>query len=455
MTYPVPYTWFISGRITYLNGNPFTTGIIKAFHVCNGTWSYLGESGFNEDGSYQITYSSANFQNGDPTIQHPDVKIQVFDYQGNIIWESGDLMAFESQQVFSFIIDQEQEGGSGQSGTQNPGGDNPGGDNPGGENPPQEIWKIAGTVAYDNGQLLTTGIVKAFDYYGDSNHYLSSAVIKIDGTFEISYTKESFQRGDLGRAEPNLVLCVYDLMGSLLHTFNVDYPPTMDECVSIVIPQIIPTTDDNYVVYGRVVNCSGRPLRDVYVKAFYLDFVDTKNVQAFIYHALNSTAAITDENGCYEIVYSPSRLPHNIQIPSPDDPKDKISLFAKFYLKENENSSVPVDSYQKWNYSSLVLDASRRQEINFTIDAVSSPTSSKFDNLDNVLKVYLSAIKNEVVTDKDGSSVALWEDKISFFIDSSFKNVFPGFRERLNQDDVVAYFRAYELFYRIQRLRPD
>ena len=73
MTYPVPYTWFISGRITYLNGNPFTTGIIKAFHVCNGTWSYLGESGFNEDGTYQITYSSANFQNGNPTIQHPEL----------------------------------------------------------------------------------------------------------------------------------------------------------------------------------------------------------------------------------------------------------------------------------------------------------------------------------------------------------------------------------------------
>lgn len=305
MTYPVPYTWFISGRITYLNGNPFTTGIIKAFHVCNGTWSYLGESGFNEDGTYQITYSSANFQNGNPTIQHPDVKIQVFDYQGNIIWESRDVMAFESQQVFSFIIDQEQENGSGQSGTQNPGGDNPGGDNPGdnpgGDNPPQEIWKIAGTVAYDNDQLLTTGIVKAFDYYGDSNHYLSSAVIKFDGTFEISYTKDSFQRGDLDRTAPNLVLCVYDLTGNLLHTFNVDYPPTMDESVSIVIPQTIPTTEDNYVVYGRVVNHSGRPLKDVYVKAVCLDFANSK----FSYRTLNSESAITDENGCYKIVYSP------------------------------------------------------------------------------------------------------------------------------------------------------
>ena len=456
MTYPVPYTWFISGRITYLNGNPFTTGIIKAFHVCNGTWSYLGESGFNEDGSYQITYSSANFQNGDPTIQHPDVKIQVFDYQGNIIWESGDLMAFESQQVFSFIIDQEQEGGSGQSGTQNPGGDNPGGDNPGGENPPQEIWKIAGTVAYDNGQLLTTGIVKAFDYYGDSNHYLSSAVIKNDGTFEISYTKDSFQRGDLDRTAPNLALCIYNLTGSLLHTFYVDYPPTMDESVSIVIPQTIPITEDNYVVYGRVVNHSGRPLKDVYVKAVCLDFVNTKNVHAFIYHALNSTAAITDENGCYEIVYSPSCLPHNIQIPSPDDPKDKISLFAKFYLKEDENSSVPVDSCPKWNYSNLVLDASRRQEINFTIDSLSTTLYSKFDELEKALKVYLTVVENETsILNKNGQPIALKEDKIQHFIDSSFKNVLPGFRERLNQEDAISYFRAYELVYRIQRYCSD
>lgn len=455
MTYPVPYTWFISGRITYLNGNPFTTGIIKAFHVCNGTWSYLGESGFNEDGTYQITYSSANFQNGNPTIQHPDVKIQVFDYQGNIIWESRDVMAFESQQVFSFIIDQEQENGSGQSGTQNPGGDNPGGDNPGdnpgGDNPPQEIWKIAGTVAYDNDQLLTTGIVKAFDYYGDSNHYLSSAVIKFDGTFEISYTKDSFQRGDLDRTAPNLVLCVYDLTGNLLHTFNVDYPPTMDESVSIVIPQTIPTTEDNYVVYGRVVNHSGRPLKDVYVKAVCLDFANSK----FSYRTLNSESAITDENGCYKIVYSPSCLPHDIQVPSPDDPKDKISLFAKFFLKvENDEGVPPIDS-PKWNYSNLVLDASRRQEINFTIDSLSNSTFSKFDDLDKVLKVYLSAIIKENAHDKDGNVVSLNEEKIRLFIDYSYKNLFPGFREKINQEDVRSYFGAYELVCRVLNLTTE
>ena len=448
MTYPVPYTWFISGKIAYLNGIPFTTGIIRAFHVCNGTLNYLGESGFNEDGSYQITYSSANFQNGDPSVQHPDVKIFVFDYQGNVLWESKNVMAFESQQTFSFIIDKEQEDNPG---GDDPGNDNPGEDNPGEDIPLQEIWTVRGTVAYDNGQPLTGGAVKAFDYDSGLNYYLNSAVLKSDGTFEISYTKDSFQRGNLEKTVPNLLLHVYDLTGNLLQSFNVNYPPSMEENVSIVIMQSVPETNDNYVIYGRVLNRSGRPLKDVYVSALCLDFGKNQ----FNYYTLNQEPQITDENGYYKIVYSPLCLPRCIQEPSPDDPVKKVALFAKFFLNPNRELSVPSFWAREWNYSNLVLDASRQQEINFTIDAVSSPTCPKFDNLDNVLKVYLSAVKNEVVTDKDGSPVALWEDKISFFIDSSFKNVFPGFRERLNQDDVVAYFRAYELFYRIQRLRPD
>ena len=151
MTFPVPYTWTISGRITYLDGTLFTTGIIKAFHVCNGTWYYLGESGVNGDGTYQITYSSASFQNGDSSIEHPDVKIQVFDYQGNVVWESRNTMAFESQQTFSIIIDEEQQ-----------------------DDPPQEVWIVRGTVAYDSGLPLVNGAVKAYDYNDGINYYSNS-----------------------------------------------------------------------------------------------------------------------------------------------------------------------------------------------------------------------------------------------------------------------------------------
>ena len=455
MIYPVPYTWFISGKITYLNGKPFTTGIIKAFNVCNGTLIRLGESGISNDGSYKITYSSANFQNGNPSIHHPNVKMQVIDYQGNVIWESKKIMAFESEQTFSFIIDKEQDDDSGQQGLDNPDGDNP---------PPPEMWIVKGTVKYDTGLSLESGVVKAFDYKDYQNYYLNSAILKADGSFEIFYTKDSFQRGDLSRKTPNLVLCIYDLKGNLLLNFNVNNPPAMEECVSIVIPHEVPETNDNYAVYGRVVNKSGRPLKNVLVKAFCLDFLDEKNVHAFKYYSLNLKPEVTDENGYYKIKYSPSCLPRDIQEPSPLNPKDKVSLFAEFYLKENKNSEdseeneniqIPSDHSPEWNFSNLVLDASRCQEINFTIDFLSSSTSSKFDNLESALKFYLSAVKNEPLYDKNKNPVGLWEDKIRFFIDSSFKNVLPGFRENLNQEDVVSYFKAYELVYHIQRLHPD
>ena len=173
--------------------------------------------------------------------------------------------------------------------------------------------------------ILTTGIVKAFDYYDDSDHYLGGAVLRFDGAFEISYAKDSFLTDDSDRTAPNLVLCIYDLTGNILHRFNVDHTPTKDERVSIVVPQTVPITVDNYRVYGRVVNHSGRPLKDVFVKAVCLDFTNS----GFSYRSLNSAEIRTDENGCYEIVYSPSCLPRYLQEPSPDNPKDKISLFMK------------------------------------------------------------------------------------------------------------------------------
>jgi hypothetical protein len=460
MSYPVPYTWFISGKITYLNGSPFTTGIIRAFHVSNGTLYYLGESGFNYDGSYQITYSSANFQNGNPTIQHPNVKIKVFDYQGNVIWESRNVMAFECQQTFSFIIDKEQEDEPGQQGTQdtgndNPGNINPGNDNPSGDNPPQEIWKIAGTVAYDNGQLLTTGIVKAFDYYGDSNHYLSSAVIKFDGTFEILYTKDSFQRGDLDRTAPNLVLCVYDLAGKWLSNFDVNNPPAQEEYVSIVIAQEIPKTEDNYVVYGRVVNHSGHPLENVLVKAVCLDFVNAETVHAFKYYPLNSVSKRTDENGYYEIIYSPSCLPHRNQPPSSENSNDKFSLFAKFFLDGENNTDDLSDNSPAWNYSNLVLDASRRQEINFVLDSASTVELCKFDSLEKSLKAYLKAVIWEPACDANKKEIFSYSKKLQLFVESSYKNLFPGFRENLNQEDVSSYFMAYSLICGVLNLSPE
>lgn len=337
MTYPVPDTWHISGKISCSNGNPFTTGIIRAFHVSNESMFYLGESGINEDGSYQITYSSANFQNGDTTIQNPNVVMQLQDYHGNKIWESPQPMVFESQQTFSFVIDDEQEPCLGEN---------------------------------------------------------------------------SSSQENLG-------------------------------------------AENEYVVYGRVVNKSGRPLQNVYVHAVCLDFLNTEKEQSFKYHTLNTQAAITDKNGCYEIVYSPLSLPRRIQNPSAENPKEKISIFAKFFLKNEENSEVPRNDSPDWNYSNLVLDALRRQEINFTIDSLSNSTFSKFDDLENVLKVYLSAIIKEIAYDKDGNEVSLLEEKLRLFIDYSYKNLFPGFREKINQEDVLAYFRAYELAFRTQKKDND
>ena len=87
MAYPVPTDWTVSGTLNK-NGVPFSEGKVYADNLNNGEFEQIAESGISADGSFTLTYSRGNFQNGDESLEFPTIRIRVEDYQGNNLWTS-------------------------------------------------------------------------------------------------------------------------------------------------------------------------------------------------------------------------------------------------------------------------------------------------------------------------------------------------------------------------------
>ena len=87
MAYPVPEVWTVSGTLSK-NGVPFFEGKVYADNLNNGQFEQIAESGISADGSFTLTYSRGNFQNGDESLEFPNIRIRVEDYQGNNLWTS-------------------------------------------------------------------------------------------------------------------------------------------------------------------------------------------------------------------------------------------------------------------------------------------------------------------------------------------------------------------------------
>lgn len=87
MAYPVSEIWTVSGSLNK-SGTPFSEGKVYADNLNNGVFLQIAESGISADGSFTLTYSRGNFQNGDDSLEFPTIRIRVEDYQGNTLWIS-------------------------------------------------------------------------------------------------------------------------------------------------------------------------------------------------------------------------------------------------------------------------------------------------------------------------------------------------------------------------------
>ena len=88
MAYPVAEVWTISGSLNK-GSVAFSEGKVYAYNYKNGEFRQIAETSISADGSFSLTFSRWNFQEGDETLECPTLQIRVYDYQGNLLWTSG------------------------------------------------------------------------------------------------------------------------------------------------------------------------------------------------------------------------------------------------------------------------------------------------------------------------------------------------------------------------------
>lgn len=421
MSYPVPETWNVSGILSN-NGVPFCQGKVEAYHrLADGTLDWMAECGIGEDGSFSLEFSSYMFQKGNASIDHPDLVVRLFDFAGNLLWESDAYAATETPFELGHIDISKASA--------------------------DDVWSVEGFVFYNSATPLIAGTAFVYDLWNGRATLLSQASLNAKGYFACSYLKSAFQKQGATRTAPDLQVVVRDLQGKSLATYDVPSPVSVHQVVRIcldAVPGIL--TSDACRVFGNIKNLLGYPLQDdIEVAAFCLCYRETADssgskIGAFEKVMLGNPVH-PDVFGHYEIVYNASSIPLGLKLDSKiAKGKDKASLFAEVYYKnggDGNDSNSPRSFYS----APLVFNGKSAQEINFVLDLeTDKPMESEFERLDNILKIYYQT----VISYKETIQVSL-QDKISEFLDSVTRFPLVIGREDVDEAKARAYFKSFQI----------
>ncbi len=423
LSYPVPETWNVSGILSN-NGVPFCQGKIEAYHkLADGTLDWMAECGIGEDGSFSLEFSSHMFQKGNTSIDHPDLVIRLFDFAGNLLWESDAYAATETPFELGKIDISRASA--------------------------DDVWSVDGFVFYNSVTPLGAGIVFVYDLWNGRSTLLAQASLNAKGYFACTYFKSAFQKQGVTRTAPDLQVVVRDLQGQSLATYEVPSPVSVHQVVRIRLNAVPGSLmSDDCRVFGNIKNPLGYPLQDdIEVAAFclyYRESVDSAGAKIGTFEkAMLGNPAIPDTFGHYEIVYNASSIPQGLRLDSKiAKGKDKASLFAEVHYK---NGGEGNDSPRSFYSAPLVFNGKSAQEINFVLDLeTDKPIESEFERLDNVLKIYCQT----VVSYKETIKVSC-QDKISEFLDSVTRFPLVIGREDVDEAKTRAYFKSFQIAYEL------
>ena len=86
--------WTVCGNVYYSSKVPFTNGYVKIFDVRNGAPRDLGFCQLNAVGFYSVSYTKAQFQQGDTSITSPNLLVRVYSADGvNVANQAGPAIA--------------------------------------------------------------------------------------------------------------------------------------------------------------------------------------------------------------------------------------------------------------------------------------------------------------------------------------------------------------------------
>ncbi len=421
LSYPVPETWNVSGILSN-NGVPFCQGKIEAYHrLADGTLDWMAECGIGEDGSFSLEFSSYMFQKGNTSICHPDLVIRLFDFAGNLLWESDTYAATETPFELGKIDISRASA--------------------------DDVWSVEGFVFYNSVTPLGAGTVFVYDLWNGCSTLLAQASLNAKGYFACTYFKSAFQKQGVTRTAPELQVVVRDLQGQSLATYDVPSPVSVHQVVRIRLNAVPGSLmSDDCRVFGNIKNPLGYPLQDdIEVAAFclyYRESVDSAGAKIGTFEkAMLGNPAIPDTFGHYEIVYNASSIPLGLKLDSKiAKGKDKASLFAEVHYKKGGDGN-DSDSPRSFYSAPLVFNGKSAQEINFVLDLeTDKPIESEFERLDSILKIYYQT----VVSYKETIKVSL-QDRISEFLDSVTRFPLVIGRENVDEAKTRAYFKSFQI----------
>lgn len=421
LSYPVPETWNVSGILSN-NGVPFCQGKIEAYHrLADGTLDWMAECGIGEDGSFSLEFSSYMFQKGNTSIDHPDLVVRLFNFAGNLLWESDTYAATETPFVLGKIDISRASA--------------------------DDVWCVEGFVFYNSATPRDSGTVFVYDLWNGLSTLLSQASLNAKGYFSCSYLKSAFQKQGATRTAPALQVVVRNLQGNCLATYDVPNPVSVRQVVRIrldAVPEIL--TSDACRVFGNIRNPLGYPLQtDLEVAAFclyYRESADSSGSKIGSFEKVMLGIPVRpDAFGHYEIAYNASSIPLGLKLDSKiAKGKDKASLFAEVHYK-NGGKGDSGSSSRSFYSAPLVFNGQSAQEINFVLDLeTDKPIESEFERLDSILKIYYQT----VVSYKETIKVSL-QDRISEFLDSVTRFPLVIGREDVDEAKARTYFKSFQI----------
>ena len=352
----VPDNWTIQGYVKNADGSPISGAVVKAFDETDGVETALGQTASGTDGSYQITFVKAAFQNPHPTAIEPEVCVKIFDANGLLLAQSAIQRQASTPLALNLVI-------------------------------ASVDWIVAGTIRDSNGALVTLGTVCAFDVQGPIRVLLGSVSLNSAGQYSIPFKSSAFQCGNTQRTAPDLQVALENPAGNVLirsATIQGAAPSTaLNLMVSVSSANaVLPA----YCVYGKITNKAGLAAAHYPVSAYSLSFNG-----AFVDTLLGQT--VTAQNGSYVISYDPSLLSNPIPA-TPSDAKGDDT----FYIKLPQPESVDNKIYYFTSLS--ICPVARQQKIDMQITGASGSDESEYDTVAAALSSYKNSMESLTVRDE-------------------------------------------------------
>ncbi|MBO7413239.1 MAG: hypothetical protein J6U20_06190, partial [Fibrobacter sp.] len=457
--------WNVCGFVRDSNGSLYTAGNVEVFDV-NGGENKLGSYQLNGYGFYFVNYKKSDFQQGNTSISKPNLLVKVYSTAGTLVKTVAGPSAASHFEIINIEVPVGSSGSGSSSGSEGGSGSESGSSSGSEGGSGSGSGSSSGS---EGGSGSGSGSSSGSDSGSGSGSGSSSGS---EGGSGSESGSSSGSEGGSGTGDLTAGDC--KIYGTVKNTLN--YPLKENITITAYCLYYQETTADAENDQN-LTNNESEGSQEI------SESDSQKKTGEFVKINLG-TCTVLDNFGNYEIQYESSKIPADLKLDTDvANGKDKASLFAEVCFTKNGPTGTPISS--TFYSAPLVFNGQSVQEINFVLDLQSSlRNKSEFEKLDDVLRIYYETIiaGNAKETADDGHSKTTSEsddsssstenssngtnnsqstnntavpqycahDLIAEFLDNVVQLPLVVGREKLDEQNVRAYFKAYQMAHEME-----